>query len=245
MDKTQSNQSRTQQGLNRQQKWYVAGFIIGAIVFIPALIISLSHHLTGLNARIFYDLNNLSNSYKTAALWLTEGLGAGYAIAACVLIPLLFKRFRLAWRFFFTVGGAGVVMEIAKYVVKEPRPVLMLHGHLHERAVETGFNSFPSGHATVATALALIVWMLLPKAWRWLPIVWIAIVCLSRVYLGDHTPLDVLGGIGVGLMAVSFVQLLPHSLAKKLRLDNDKPLLSEGWEGVDISRSSSAKTTNK
>lgn len=245
MERKRPNQTRTQQGLTRQQKWYAAGFIIGAIVFIPAMIVSLSHHLTGLNARFFYDLNNLTNSYKTAALWLTEGLGAGYAIAACILIPLLFKRYRLAWRFFVTVGGAGVVMEIFKYIVKEPRPVQMLHGHLHERAVETGLNSFPSGHATVATALALVLWIILPKAWRWLPVVWILIVCLSRVYLGDHTPLDVVGGFGIGLMAVSFIQLLPHDFAKKLRLDNDKPLLAEGWDGVDIDRTHRPNTASK
>lgn len=228
----------------RSRSWYIAGFIIGLLLFIPSFIISLHHSLTGFEARIFYDINNWPNAFKTPALWITEGLGAGYPIAACVLIPILFKRFRLAWRFFFTVGGAGIVMEIVKLIVKEPRPVVLLHGQLHERAIETGLNSYPSGHMVVATAMAMILWMILPKTWKWLSLVWIALVGISRIYLGVHTPLDVIGGVAIGMMAVSFVQLLPFSIAKWLRLDNQKPVLAEGWEGLDISKPSKTKVSD-
>lgn len=207
---------------------YLIGFIVGFILFVPALYIAHKHQLTGFQAQLFYDLNNQSNSYKTAALWLTEGLGAGYIIAACVLIPLLFKRFRLSWRFAFTAAGAGVVMEIAKHIAKEPRPAVMLDSHLHVRAVELGFNSFPSGHETIATAMALTLWLVLPKRWRWISIVWIIIVGLSRVYLGDHTPNDVLGGFAIGLMAVCLLQLIPEKLAHKIYLYKDEDLLQEG-----------------
>ncbi len=218
----------------KSKNWYIAGFVIGLILFIPSMIISLSHHLTGFEARIFYDINNLPNSFATFGRLISDALGSGYPVAVCVVLPLLFKRFRLSWRFFFTVGGAGIVMELLKRIVREPRPVIMLNHHLHERVAENGYNSFPSGHLTEATAMALIVWMILPKPWRWLPVVWILLVAVSRVYLGAHTPLDVIGGFGVGLMAVSFVQLLPYRVAKLLRLDNEKPLLAKGLDGLDI-----------
>jgi membrane-associated phospholipid phosphatase len=208
---------------------YIVGFIVGALIFIPTLIVAHAHHLSGFQERIFYDLNNLSNSYKTPALWTTEGLGAGYGIAACVLVPLVFKRFRLAWRFLFTVGGAGAVMEIAKHVAKEPRPAVLLDGRLHERAIETGLNSFPSGHETMATAMALTLWLILPRKWRWLSIVWIIIVGVSRIYLGDHTPYDVLGGFAIGLMAVCFIQLLPPRIAKFAHLSSGAALTKKGW----------------
>ncbi len=245
MEKPRTYEKKNQNPKSGVNRWYVAGLVIGLILFIPAMAISLTHRLTGFEATIFHDINNWPNYLKTPALIITEGLGAGYPIAALILIPAILKYYRFAWRVFITVGGAGVVGEIFKYIVKEPRPVLLLNGHLHQRAIETGLNSFPSGHQVVATAMAMVVWMILPKLWRWLPVLWIVLVAVSRVYLGVHTPLDVIGGFAIGLMAVSFVQLLPYSIAKPLRLDNETPLLANGWEGVDLkasSRSSSTKT---
>jgi membrane-associated phospholipid phosphatase len=208
---------------------YIVGFIVGILLLIPTLIIARHHQLSGLQARIFYDFNNLSDVFKVPALIITEGLGAAYPIAICLLLPLLLKRYRLALLFLVTVGGTGVVMEAAKMVAKEPRPFALLHGHIHQRAVETGLNSFPSGHQAVATAMALTLWLILPKKWRWLSIVWIVVVAVSRIYLGVHTLNDVVGGFAIGLAAVCFVRLLPPAIAKPLHLDREKPLLERGF----------------
>jgi len=210
-------------------KSYIIALIIGILILIPSVIIGDMHKLTGFQARIFYDFNNLPNYFKEPALLITEGLGAGYPIAICVLLPLAFKKFRLAWRFFVTVGGAGVAMEIAKLIVREPRPIVLLHGHLHERAVEKGLNSFPSGHVTVATAMALTLWMILPKPWRWISIIWILLVAVTRVYLGVHSPNDVVGAFAIGLIAVCVVRLIPLNLAEKLHVDTKTSLLSSKW----------------
>jgi glycosyltransferase 2 family protein len=212
-----------------EQKFYIIGLIIGILLFLPCLYIARKHQLTGLQARLFYDFNNLPGWYTKPALWLTEALGAGYPIAVCVLIPLAYKRFRLAWRFFVTVGATGVLMEIAKLIAKEPRPAALLHGHLHIRAVETGLDSFPSGHAAVATAMALTLWLILPSKWRWVSVLWIVIVGISRMYLGVHTATDILGGFAIGLAVACAVELLPLAIAKPLRLDSPKKLLDKGF----------------
>jgi glycosyltransferase 2 family protein len=209
---------------------YVVGLIIGVILFAITIVIARAHNLSGFQLSVFHFFNNWSNIFKLPALWLSEGLGAGYPIAICVLVPLYWKLFRLSWRFFVTVGGTGVVMEIGKMIAKEPRPVVMLHNsNLHVRAVELGLTSYPSGHVAVATAMAMTLWLILPKAWRWVSPVWILVVAVSRVYLGVHTPNDVLGGFAIGLVCVCVVRLLPHALAKTLHLDLDKPLTSPGW----------------
>ena len=215
--------------LKSSNRAYIILFIIGLILFIPSAIISHTHQLKGLEARIFYDINNLPNTYKTVVLWTSSALGSYYPIVLCVGVPLIFKYYRLAWRFFVTVGGAGAVAEIIKRIVREPRPVVLLNGHLHERAIEKGLTSFPSAHQTVATAMALTLWLILPNKWRWISVLWIIIVGFSRIYLGVHTPLDIVGGFGVGAMAVSFVKLLPDKIKTKCKLDDHKPLLQKGW----------------
>jgi undecaprenyl-diphosphatase len=174
----------------------------------------------GFQARIFYDFNNpdLGSGFTTAAKWITEGLGSAYPIIACVVIPFIFKKYRLAWRFFVTAGGAFVLGEILKKLVNEPRPITLLSGHLQQRVIETG-PGFPSGHETAATALALTLWFVLPPKWRFISIVWIAIVAWSRLFLGVHTPMDIIGGFACGLIAVCIIRLLPMWLAKPLRLD--------------------------
>ncbi|HUC88196.1 MAG TPA: phosphatase PAP2 family protein [Candidatus Binatia bacterium] len=178
------------------------------------------HTLTGLQARLFYDVDNLNlpKHFTTAARWLTEGLGAAYPIIACVLIAALFKNFYLAWRFALTVGIAVVIAEVLKYGIKEPRPITMLAGHLHQRVIETG-PGFPSGHETVATALALTLWFVLPRRYRILSVIWLVVLAFSRLYLGVHTPADIIGGFAIGLLAVCVVRLLPPGLARTLRLE--------------------------
>jgi undecaprenyl-diphosphatase len=195
-------------------------FFIGLALLVISMIVATNNPLGEWQASLLRSINNETNSLKTPALVVTEGLGAAYPIILCILIPLLFKKYRLAWRFFFTTGGAVVGGFIVKYLVNEPRPTAILHGNLHVRAIETG-PGFPSGHMLAATALALTLWFILPKTWRWLSVLWILLVAWSRLYLGVHTPADIISGFAIGLMAVCFVRLLPKKIAEPLKLDEE------------------------
>lgn len=197
-------------------------FVIGLLLLIACMIAAAGNPLTGWQASIFHAVNNEPDGPTNFAKFITEALGAAYPIAICVIVPLLFKKYRLSWRFFFTTGGAIVAGFLVKYIVNEPRPEAILRHHdIHVRAIETG-PGFPSGHMLAATALALTLWFILPKTWRWVSVLWILLVAWSRLYLGVHTPADVLSGFAIGLMAVCFVRLLPPAIAKPLRLDEPK-----------------------
>jgi undecaprenyl-diphosphatase len=204
------------------KKWLYIWLAVSLVLLFASMYVAHKHKLTGLQARIFYDFNNpdLGNGFTTAAKWITEGLGSAYPIIVCVLVPLIFKKYRLAWRFVVTVGGALVIAEIIKKLVNEPRPITLLKGHLHQRVVETG-PGFPSGHETAAAAMALTLWFVLPPKWRWVSIFWIVVVAWSRLYLGVHTPMDIIGGFATGLLAVCIVRLLPKAISKPLRLDQE------------------------
>lgn len=59
--------------------------------------------------------------------------------------------------------------------------------------------SFPSGHATIAFACAVVLAKKEPRL-RWLWFTLATLISLSRVYLGKHFPLDVLAGALIGLI---------------------------------------------
>jgi phosphatidylglycerophosphatase B len=82
--------------------------------------------------------------------------------------------------------------------------VRFLDPHIKEHwALHTGF-SFPSGHSQnaflFAVILGFLIQHLLPNGKRfvWIPFLWAGSICLSRVALGVHSPLDITVGALTG-----------------------------------------------
>ena len=69
-------------------------------------------------------------------------------------------------------------------------------------------RGFVSGHAATLTALAVVAWPWLGRRGRIVVAVLVTVVCLSRVYVGAHLPLDVLGGAALGLAVGGAVRLV-------------------------------------
>ncbi len=126
--------------------------------------------------------------------------------------------YRLALRLAFVSLGAYAVAFLAKHFIERARPVELFSG-VHTRVVETGMG-YPSGHATFITVLVLTLLPYIPKPLRWIAIIAaIGLVCLSRLYLGVHLPLDLLGGIAIGAGAVAFIHILPKKVQRMLRIN--------------------------
>jgi len=89
---------------------------------------------------------------------------------------------------------------IAKESIARPRPIIPKSDYLI--AADSEF-AFPSGHALIVSAGATVALLLFNNTLRKLGIsialtVEAALVCISRVYVGGHYPLDVVGGILLG-----------------------------------------------
>jgi undecaprenyl-diphosphatase len=106
-----------------------------------------------------------------------------------------------------SLGGAMLLSDLTKQFVSRPRPPVE-----HLQAV-TG-SSFPSGHATQASAFWFALVLASPAAGASpvltglaaaLALVLVVAVAASRVYLGVHYPADAVAGILLGTGWAMFV----------------------------------------
>ncbi|WP_303720816.1 bifunctional DedA family/phosphatase PAP2 family protein [Malonomonas rubra] len=120
-------------------------------------------------------------------------------ILLAVLAALLLRRlFRPAAYWLLAAIGGGALVQIFKWLVHKPRPIVIYQG-------VSGWG-FPSGHTTMSVILfgffAILLLREAPQRWRWFPFA-VAIgssllIAFSRLYLGAHWLSDVLGGLSLG-----------------------------------------------
>jgi membrane-associated phospholipid phosphatase len=159
--------------------------------------------------------------------WL-EGLRqtvAGLAVIA-IVAAINWRAIPLA----VVAALTGPIYSVTAMIIERPRPSAeLVHVIRH-----TGSFSYPSGHAAFFSwALILLVVCLavgrLPKAivaatWVAAALVLLA-VGIGRIYLGEHWPSDVLGGLALGLGWTS--------LALSVRLLSNPVLARKAREGVE------------
>ena len=132
--------------------------------------------------------------------------GSGYALAviAGVVAAILGGRrhSQHALHLWVALAGGWLLGSTLKRLAGRPRPDVF-----EWVAPYAGSSSFPSGHSLNAmvaySTLAYLLLRLGPRTLRWWHVVVpmsivIALVGLSRVYLGVHYPTDVLGGFLIG-----------------------------------------------
>ncbi len=168
---------------------------------------------------VFFAINNCHHPFLDRAMMLISGVWIWLPLYA-FLTYLVIKKFKkqsvsiviaIVIMIFLSDQGANLI----KKSVQRYRPshnieigpkVHTVDGYLG------GQFGFVSSHASNVFAFATMLCLLFSSYSRWVKIsffVWAGVVAYSRIYLGVHYPLDILGGaiLGVCIAIITF-QLL-------------------------------------
>jgi undecaprenyl-diphosphatase len=154
-------------------------------------------------------------------------LGEGLVVATIGLVAgsLLWLMGRRAYAALLAagVGGAWIIYPVLKRVFDRPRPRLF-----EWRTEDAVSSSYPSGHATMAMVLLVLLAYIVHRlsgrrrtsvAATLLAGAAVALIGASRVYLGVHYPSDVIAGYLFGFIWAVFCALLIEAHHARRRTD--------------------------
>ena len=155
----------------------------------------------------FHLLQALRNPLLDKVMVAITELGDAQVLLPVIVVALGWFVVRRLWLtagyWIAAVGVAELLAGVIKLALHRPRPQLLYAG--------IDQFSFPSGHAVMSTAAyGFLAYLLLRRtsaAWRHVgtavTVLLIALIGLSRLYLGAHWLSDVLGGLAFGVAWVA------------------------------------------
>lgn len=153
--------------------------------------------------------NIRNNIFTPAVCFITKTKVMVALWALAVILMFAFKKTRKAS---FATGGAAVLSYLTcnlllKNLFGRARPFTLIEGLSVLTKLPTD-ASFPSGHSSFCFACATAVFILLPKKFGILALVYAVAIALTRLYVGVHFPSDVFCGMITGILCGAVSVLL-------------------------------------
>lgn len=172
-----------------------------AAIGVAGLAASATYALSGSVARwesgAFGAVNRLPDGLFRPG-WVVMQAGTLGSVGVCSATAYAAGDRRLAARLLLSGTTTWALAKAVKRLVGRGRPAALLAGTRTRGAAATGLG-YASGHAGVVTALASAALPALRPAGRLGVAALVPTVGVMRVYVGAHLPLDVVGGVALGL----------------------------------------------
>ena len=171
----------------------------GLVLLVACGLIARSGTVSPAERAVFRFVNELPD-WLYRPMWVFQQFG-NIVVAFLLVLGLaaVLRRPRLAAAAVLGVIAKLGLERVVKMVVERRRPGTSVGGIVVRGQVDQHGLSFVSGHATITTAFAVALMAVLPRRWKPVPWVVVALNGLARIYVGAHNPLDVVGGAGLGM----------------------------------------------
>lgn len=172
--------------------------LFGLVVFSIAALLTRPETATAFEEAVFFLFYVESGIFVPIFLVLTQ-LGSVYVYALLAIVFLFFRSRVVLIRLLMAGALAYMLAGVGKDLFGRGRPY-ELFGDIVVHDAYRG-PGFPSGHSAMAMALGTVLYLYSPKKWR--PIIGVVTILavISRMAVGVHTPLDVVGGVALGWFA--------------------------------------------
>ncbi len=197
-------------------------FYIGAIIstIISIILFSFSYYL-GKN-EFFLLLNTNLGIFADYFFGIFTNAGDALIWIGVAAIILLMKRKELFKLIICAFVCTTFFTQICKYLIvpEEPRPWSAIQNHslIHQVFFIKPWliSSFPSGHTATAFTIYLLFCLILKNnIWLFTGLLYAVAVAYSRIYLAQHFPFDVAGGIAVAVASIFLSLFFCRATGKK------------------------------
>ena len=153
-----------------------------------------------IDSSIYNYISLYINDFNTLLMKIITFFGSSLFIISVVIILLFFSK-KHYLKIILMFIGEIMLNNFAKIIIKRDRPNIL------PLVIEKSF-SYPSGHAMISTFFYFfLIYFLLNSSitknkkilLSFICLLFIFLICLSRIYLGVHYFSDIIGGILLGL----------------------------------------------
>lgn len=191
----------------RARRGLDVGWIVGGLlVVVLSGLIAGDGDVDAWEQAVFHAINGLP-AWLEPPMRAVELLGILAVGPVVAIVAFAMKKPRLAVGAVLATSAKLALERVVKSVVERQRPATSTPDAI-ARGVPVRGLAFVSGHAVLVGALAGIISPYLHGWWKTVPWSVLGLVCLARVYLGAHNPLDVVGGAALGLAIAGSVNLV-------------------------------------
>ncbi|MDR3133155.1 MAG: 1-acyl-sn-glycerol-3-phosphate acyltransferase [Prevotellaceae bacterium] len=187
-----------------------------------------------LDQQVFLFLNGLHCAWLDPVMLFASGRWSWALLYAGMFFFFFWKRTWTAGLFALLAVALAFALTdqlggLIKHAVQRPRPCLEFEGLLYSLEACGGrFASFVSNHAANIFGSATISALIFRKKYYTVGIyAWSALVAYSRIYVGKHYPLDLLGGALLGIAIGYLVFLLYNFCISFLHKRNTKKICKD------------------